>query len=121
MGRVSKTALEYMRAGAEKALEDANSGTKPMLARAARMALVTLNHDLLAAARENSALSSAAEHSIKDTQSLEKEHMVLSEQAEWLREILGTPFNDSRLGGAERALSRVVARPRESNRPATVF
>ena len=132
-GRVSKTALEYMRAGAQKAVDDANASTKPMHARAARMALNTLDHNLLTAARENSSLAAAAEHSIKDTQSYEKELLILGEQAQWLREILGNPFRDSLPSAAAATAPSVEPhrgaqmRPfhpgahRDTSRPATVF
>jgi hypothetical protein len=91
-GEVSKGAIEFLREGAEKAAIDAAACSKPILSRAARLAMLTLDDDCLTAAKEAVALFSAAEHAVNETNSYEHEMEILADMADFLREVLGNPF-----------------------------
>lgn len=94
-GEVSRSALNFLRDGAKRAALEAQASQRPNDARAAFIAVLTLNDDVLEAAKAASKLSAAAEHAINGTNSYEHEQQILSEQADELRKLLGNPFADS--------------------------
>lgn len=90
--QISRSAVEFIRESAEKAAVDAAGGTKPITARAARLIVLALSDNLFEAAKEASHIASQAEHAINDTMSDEHEALILYEQANELRQLMGNPF-----------------------------
>ena len=91
-GEATQGAVDFIQGGAIKAAEEAAQASKPVMSRAARLAVLSLNPDVLSSAKEASALAKDASHAIHETQSDEKEEAVLAEQANILRELMGNPF-----------------------------
>ncbi|MGI8908773.1 MAG: hypothetical protein ACR2IE_20055 [Candidatus Sumerlaeaceae bacterium] len=99
-GDATQGAVEFIRQGAVKAAEEAAVLNKPIMARASRMAVLALEPDVLAAAKEASTLATAAGHAIHETESEEKEMAILQEHAQILRELMGNPFSPAPAEGA---------------------
>jgi hypothetical protein len=91
-GDATQGAVEFILQGAQKAAQEANAASKPVMSRAAQLAVLSLASDVLEAARQASEIATAASHAIHETESEDKELAVLAEHANILRELLGNPF-----------------------------
>jgi hypothetical protein len=91
-GDATQAAVEWIRDGALQAEKDAMESTKPMTAKAARLAALALDPNVLGAAIEASAVARQASHGVNETESEDKELMVLAEHAAMLRELMPNPF-----------------------------
>ena len=91
-GEVTLGAIEFLREGAVKATQEAAEQSKPIMCRAARLAVLALETDILEAAKEASSLAAETGHAINETNSEEKQLMILEQQANLLREFMPNPF-----------------------------
>lgn len=102
-GEVTIGALDFVREAAARAAFDAAEQSKPIMSRAARLAVLALEVDVLKAAVEASELAAETGHAINETNSEEKQLMILEQQANTLRELMANPFA---LPAADSAASR---------------
>lgn len=91
-GDATQGAVEFIREGALKAFHDAETQSKPVMSKASHLAVLALEPDVLAAAKEASAIAAKAGHAINETESDEKELAILAEHANILREVMANPF-----------------------------
>jgi hypothetical protein len=91
-GEISLAALEFLRPGAESAALELADETRPIVSRAAHLAVLALEPNVYEAAKQASRIAALAEHAVNDTMSDLHEDMILAEQAKWLKELLGNPF-----------------------------
>jgi hypothetical protein len=91
-GRLQTIETEQIRSRAREALAELTAGVNSNAAQAALIAVLTLDADVLLAAKTASRTSALAEHTINGTNSYEHEMEILAEQADDLRRLLGNPF-----------------------------
>lgn len=92
-GELSRGAIDFVRESAVKAATEALEFSKPVMSRAARLTVLALEDDILTAAKEASEIAAAAEHAINETESEDKQLLLLEEQANLLRELMPNPFS----------------------------
>lgn len=110
-GEVTLGAIEFLREGAIFAAQEAAEQSKPIMARAARLAVLALESDLLTAAREASELAAETSHAINETNSDEKQLMLLQQQANTLREVMANPFAPRPVSASQTSQQKAPAAP----------
>jgi len=91
-GELAQGAVEFIREGAIKASMSALESSKPIMSRAARLAALAVEEDIVNAAKEASEIASQAEHAINETENYDKQMQLLEEQANLLRQLMPNPF-----------------------------